>query len=492
VNNKLIYYSLSVALVFANTVNAGTASSGKQNANGLTTETTSPWEVTATTGLSLTRGNAENLLFNASILASYLTEKDTLYIGADYYYGETSGTQSVNNLHGYVTYDRLINDWFYYGINNDYFQDDQRSLDYRIATVPKVGAYLVKNERAKLAIEGGFGYVWEDQGVEDSYTTFFFGEKFEYQLTSNTKFFQTAGFAPEAGDFDNYLLIVEAGIETALSEHWALKVSGRDIYDGTPAAGLEKNDLIIAASLAWSAAGFSKPKPGPTRRTLKPPAALPSPIAKGWTNTANFGFGLTSGNSETLVGTVGYVANYHGEKDDFSFAVTGAYGETNSTVNTQNALVVTTYKNDLGPVYWGAGVSFLYNDIADVDYRVNPALLLGKYLVKNDKLVLSVDVGPAFVFEKVGGVSDSYFALQASEKLEWKITDSIAIGQSVYFVPRADDLGDYQILASAYIDAAMTDDLSLRVTVSDTYDSTPAAGRDANDLLVTAGIAVRF
>jgi putative salt-induced outer membrane protein YdiY len=495
---NLLKPTLTAALALCGTAasHAGTVTasgkSGKQNAVQPAAEQ-SPWELTAATGVSMTRGNSENMLFNAGILASYLTASDTLYIGANYLYGETDGSQSANNLNAFITYDHLVNDWFYWGINNDFLSDDQRGLDYRAAILPKVGAYLVKSDTTKFGLETGFGYVWENQGVETSYTTLYFGEKFEHQISAGTKIFQSLSFTPEAGDFDNYLIIAEAGIETAISEHWALRLTARDTYDGTPAAGAKENDFSLVAGLAWSAAGFSKPAAGPVRRTLKPPAALPSPIAKGWTNTAALGFGISSGNTDTLLGTLNYSANYHGDSNEFSFGAQAAYGETNSAVNTQNALISASQKNLIGSMfYFGEGISFQYNDVAGVDYRVNPALLLGAYLLKNDRVSLSVDVGPAFVFEKVGGVSDSYFALQAGEKLEWKITETFAIGQSVLFVPRADDLGDYQIIGTAYLDAAMTDDLSLRVSLSDIYDSTPSAGRKANDLLLTAGVAVRF
>lgn len=54
---------------------------------------------------------------------------------------------------------------------------------------------------------------------------------------------------PEAGDFSNYLLTGEAGIEAAISEHLNLRVVVQDKYDNPPAEGAEYNDVSLIAGL---------------------------------------------------------------------------------------------------------------------------------------------------------------------------------------------------------------------------------------------------
>ncbi|RYG62781.1 DUF481 domain-containing protein, partial [bacterium] len=54
------------------------------------------------------------------------------------------------------------------------------------------------------------------------------------------------------------------------------------------------------------------------------------------------------------------------------------------------------------------------------------------------------------------------------------------------------DLGNYTLTASAALEVDMGANLSFRTAVSNIYDSTPATGLEENDLLLSAGIAVRF
>lgn len=68
-------------------------------------------------------------------------------------------------------------------------------------------------------------------------------------MTKTAKLVQSLEYVPEAGDFSNYLLTGEAGIEAAISEHLNLRVVVQDKYDSTPAEGAEYNDVSLIAGL---------------------------------------------------------------------------------------------------------------------------------------------------------------------------------------------------------------------------------------------------
>ena len=130
--------------------------------------------------------------------------------------------------------------------------------------------------------------------------------------------------------------------------------------------------------------------------------------------------------------------------------------------------------------------------MADLSYRLSPAITSGYYLVKNDAASLSFEAGPSYVWEKLGGTTDSYFAIQAAEKLTWKIADGVSLTQSVTFNTEAEDWENFFLVAAAALDFDVTEDLSFRTSVNSIYDNTPAAGNKKNDLLLSAGVAVRF
>jgi hypothetical protein len=58
--------------------------------------------------------------------------------------------------------------------------------------------------------------------------------------------------------------------------------------------------------------------------------------------------------------------------------------------------------------------------------------------------------------------------------------------------PEAEDWENFFLVAAAALDFDVTEDLSFRTSVNSIYDNTPAAGNKKNDLLLSAGVAVRF
>lgn len=467
---------------------AGDAAGGKVAAPPVQ----SPWEITAAAGLNLAQGNSDNLQLNAEILASYITLTDELYLGASYLYGEDRGTINNNAFRASANYNRLLTDRFYLGLFSDFLHDEVADVDYRVSAGPNLGYYLIKNDATKLALEAGAGYLWEKQGVKDDYFTLRFAERFEHKLSNRVKLVESVIYQPKADDFGNYILTAEAGLSFAISKHWAVKASVRDQYDSTPAAGRDANDLAVLASLSYSLAGFTEDAPA-ARRTLKPDKKREADPSMGWTNTASLAFGLTTGNSSTLNLTGEYATAFRSPTHELFFNVGGAYGEVDDATNLQNFRTRVQYNRLLSDrLYAGASLAFLYDEIANLDYQVSPALLGGVYLVKNDTTKLSVDAGPAYVWKKVGGVKDDYFAIQFGEKLSIKLADNLSFGQSLSYSPDVSDFGNYTLSLAAFIDVDVTSNLSFRTGVTDIFDSTPAAGSKKNDFLLTSGIAVKF
>jgi putative salt-induced outer membrane protein YdiY len=230
------------------------------------------------------------------------------------------------------------------------------------------------------------------------------------------------------------------------------------------------------------------------RKTLKEKKAAPAAAAAmGWTNTAAIGFALNSGNSDNMLVTGAYDAAFRSTGNEALFNVFGGYGETDSSTSTQLLRAAAQYNRLFSErCFGGLGIGLLYDDIAEVDYRLSPAATAGYYLVKNDAALLSIEAGPSYVWEEVGGVSDSYFAIQAAEKLTWKLADGIALTQSVTFNTEAEDWENFLLIAAAALDFDVTEDLTFRTSVNSIYDNTPANGNEKNDLLLSAGMAVKF
>ena len=100
--------------------------------------------------------------------------------------------------------------------------------------------------------------------------------------------------------------------------------------------------------------------------------------------------------------------------------------------------------------------------------------------IKNESTKLSAEVGPAFIYEKIGSADEhGYFALRLAERFDHKISDRARLWQSAEILPQVDNFDNYLINAELGIEAELTKNkkLALRSFIQDTYDNLPAPGR---------------
>ncbi len=219
----------------------------------------------------------------------------------------------------------------------------------------------------------------------------------------------------------------------------------------------------------------------------------------------SIGATLTDGNSETMQVNSSLITE--GEKEGFGSVRAGIeanYGETttkttdadgvvteNSDTTIKNAnIFVGTKKTITELTFWSVNASTLYDDIAEIDYRVTLAPGLGMYLVKDDTMSLSVEAGPAYIWEKVSGVTDDCLALRLGERFDYAFSDTSKIWQSLEYLPKADNFGSYLMNVEVGAEAALNGSMSLRLVLQSKYDSTPGEGLERNDLVLIGGIGV--
>lgn len=214
------------------------------------------------------------------------------------------------------------------------------------------------------------------------------------------------------------------------------------------------------------------------------------------TNTLNIGFTLTDGNSDTML-LNGSIVSF-GDKEglgSYRAGVEGNYGESKvegkNETTIENVRGYGNVKKTLSPrTFISLDASALYDDIAKVDYRVIVSPGAGVYLVKNDRLTLSVEAGPAYIAEKLDGVSEDYLALRLGERLDFTISPTAKLWQAAEYLPKVEDFDKYLFNAEIGAEAAINSRLKLRVVFQDKYNNTPAAGKDRNDIALISGLSV--
>ncbi len=221
---------------------------------------------------------------------------------------------------------------------------------------------------------------------------------------------------------------------------------------------------------------------------------------KAFTHTFSLGATITDGNSESRQGNATWLTE--GAKEGLGAIRLGAegnYGESRPAnggsldKTIENAKAFVNVKKTLSPMTYAAGdVSYLYDNIALIDYRITVGPGLGAFLVKNDATQVSVEAGPGYVFERVDGQDDSYLALRVVERAEYKLSATARVWESVEYMPNTERFSNYLVTSELGAEAALNATLNLRLVLQDKYDSQPADDKEKNDLTIIAGVSVKL
>jgi len=212
-----------------------------------------------------------------------------------------------------------------------------------------------------------------------------------------------------------------------------------------------------------------------------------------WVRSATVGLNATSGNSDTLMVGASAEAEKETLDDLWRFTVGGAYGETEGDKTAENAKAVGRYERNLGERMFVSGTGEIgYDSIADVDYRIILSPALGYYLIRNERMSLSVEAGPSYVFERVGGVDDDYLALRLADRFEYKLSENAQIWQATEYIAEFSDFDNFLLKSEVGAEALLRANLSLSLIVQHTYDNVPAPGLDESDLSILTALSFKF
>ncbi len=223
--------------------------------------------------------------------------------------------------------------------------------------------------------------------------------------------------------------------------------------------------------------------------------AVAAQAADPWAPTLNLGVSVTDGNTDTLGVNLGLVAGVGTAEDGNHARVTADwnYGEVdgdNTVQNTEAKLVYERTLSDVSYAYASAGI--LNDSIARVSYRVPVSLGIG-YLAWQDAAArLILEAGPAYVWEKVAGDKDDYFALRFAQSYFRALSETARIFQSLEYIPQASDFDNYLLNFEIGAEAALNANAALRVVFKNRYDNEPAPDAKKNDLQLLAGLAYRL
>ena len=221
---------------------------------------------------------------------------------------------------------------------------------------------------------------------------------------------------------------------------------------------------------------------------------------EGWRGSADLGFTLTEGNSETTTLSVAglVVWRYDRSRWTASTSFLRATDEGEETANRGDAAVQYDWFPSERFFFFGRGAAS-FNEPAGLDLRLSPAAGAGYQLIESERHEVTVRGGGSWIRDEfTDGSSDQAVHVLLAQAYHWAISETADLEQSVVYEPKAEEIGDYLLTAQLSVSAMITEALGLKVSVKDEFDSEPfdpAAGEEPveeNDLTLVTGLTFRF
>jgi len=212
-----------------------------------------------------------------------------------------------------------------------------------------------------------------------------------------------------------------------------------------------------------------------------------------WESSAALGVNAARGNADSIFATFSFDAERNRAEDLLRNGILASYGEQDNDTVAKEIMVNSQYNRTITPkTFWTVSGSFEHNQVSDIDYRYTFAPGYGYYFIKEESRLLEVSGGLAYIGQKfTTGETDNYLSTQLSERYELKTANS-RIWNSLLFLPNVSDFSEFILKGELGFEAGVNNRMGLRLMLRNIYDSSPAAGRTNNDLMLISMVTFKL
>lgn len=243
-----------------------------------------------------------------------------------------------------------------------------------------------------------------------------------------------------------------------------------------------KKGMVLALSMALATAAYGQDD-GAVVAVDEGPASF----WDGWTGGFELGLNGSSGNTERLSFRVGASAGRITDELDTKASVIFSYAKDESDV-TDN-MFVGNLRNDWlfsddSPWRIFANGTFEFDEFQDWDVRLSGSGGPGYEFYDDDKTFLLGRIGVGLTRE-IGG-SENAIIPEGVLGIDFKrqLTERQKVTATVDYLPELSDLGPYRVNSEAAWEMLVDPEvnMSLKIGITDRYDSSPGLGFNRNDL----------
>ena len=200
-----------------------------------------------------TSGNTEITTLSANNLLKYKFSEELLgEWKAGALYGKTDGVKTAESYFSVLRLDYLFTNRLYSFAMAGWSKDEFAGIDSRYYAGPGVGYKFLIGPKHFFLNELSINYVHEEY-TNDTDEDYMMGRafaKYEYAFTEKNRFSQSVEFQYDLEDGDNYIVISETALKSALNNYLSLKTSYVVKYDNEPVpATLKETDSVLSVTL---------------------------------------------------------------------------------------------------------------------------------------------------------------------------------------------------------------------------------------------------
>ncbi|MFC1704554.1 YdiY family protein [Candidatus Omnitrophota bacterium] len=215
-----------------------------------------------------------------------------------------------------------------------------------------------------------------------------------------------------------------------------------------------------------------------------------------WTKEISVGYDKTSGNTQKSSLSTALVLKRKTEDDEFDFKGDTYYSESNNKMDAQKWNLMTRYALSFWEKDWFNfyKVDVNHDRFANIDYRIVPSAGIGYWFFDNDDEKLMVELGAGVQYTNYNdGTSDETEPVLIPRAYgEKRIFKNARISEDITLYPSLQDAGDYRLHSETALTNPINDELSLKLSWINDYDSNPAAGIKDHDMSLITSLVYSF
>jgi putative salt-induced outer membrane protein YdiY len=279
-------------------------------------------------------------------------------------------------------------------------------------------------------------------------------------------------------------------------------------------AGSDSTRSAAEGRTAQPKAPVTSPSPGVAQPKTAPPASAPNPKpaetqkAKGasfrkflseWKGDIDLGMNLGFSTTERQAYS-GRLKLTHARTDKNQHLLKNTLDYL-ASYGTADGILSENRMDGSWKIEYGVGKRFLlynaagagYDEIRKIDaqYDVGPGV--GYKWITRTNFVLTTELGgnyqEQYFADKTG---KSRYSLRLAEEAWWQFSSRLRLDEKIEFFPEIRDLSHYRVRLETNLSHLLRQNLTLKLSVIDLYDTEPPSNVSQNDLQIRSSIGIRF